>query len=102
MKTTHLRTEINDLERALAAKRGELANTERVCRHDWGPTEPDHIYHEAYTIPGDEPGTCGVDWRGPCYVPAKTDYRWKRVCRTCGKVEHTTATDEHVTRTPRF
>lgn len=102
MNTTPIRTAITLLTRELDAKRAELARIEHTCRHDWGAVEPDHVYHEAYTIPGDEPGTMGVDWRGPMDVPAKTTYRWKHTCRVCGKVEHTTRTTENVTHTPAF
>ncbi len=73
MKTTTLRTEIGDLERALATKRGELAHTERICRHEWGPVETAHVYHEGYEIPGDPPEFGGVDRRGPMWVSAHTD-----------------------------
>lgn len=86
----------------LKCAEGALQRLEETCVHQWGPVEAAHVYHEARTIPGDPPGTMGVDWRGPCYVPASTDMRWKRTCRECGKVEYTSQTTQHVTETPRF
>ncbi len=80
----------------------EISSINSNCSHSWGETEPDHVYHKAYTSPGDTPGTMGVDFRGPCHVPARTDHRWKRVCEKCGKVEKTTATKTTTTETPRF
>ncbi len=105
MSTTpeRLRREIATLRDTAAARERDLAEVYANCRHDWIVT-PDHIYHESYTIPGDAPGTMGVDWRGPCHVPASTEKRWKRECRICGKVEHTSATNTEtvVNETPRF
>lgn len=66
-----------------------LESQQNNCRHQWGETVADHIYEKAYTIPGDVPGTMGIDWRGPVWVPAKTIERWKRVCKLCGKIEYT-------------
>jgi len=54
--------------------------------------EADHIYHKAYTYPGDAPGTMGVDHCGPIDVPPRTEERWKRTCTICGKVEITKQT----------
>jgi hypothetical protein len=71
-----------------------LRQYEQDCSHNF--TEPiyDPIYHKAYTIPGDPPGTMGVDWRGPCHVPAETIDRWRRECQKCGLVECTQEVDE--------
>jgi hypothetical protein len=44
----------------------------------------------------------GGNWRGPCYVPAYTEKRWKRVCKKCGKVEYTQQTEKHTTETPKW
>jgi hypothetical protein len=97
-----LRDEINLSERELEIKKMRLARMVNSCQHKWGSTQAAHVYQAAYTIPGDPPGTMGVDWRGPTYVSAKTDKRWKRVCEVCGKEEFTTATDKTVTETPKF
>ena len=85
----------NDAQRA-------LEEAEAQCNHQWGDVTPDHIYEDGYTIPGDPPGTMGVDWRPACHVQPKTTFRWKRVCRVCGKEEHTSRTKELVTHTPEF
>lgn len=97
-----LRKEIEELERKLKAKRQELAYAERSCRHQWSEPQADHTHQAAYTIPGDPPGTCGVDWRGPVYVPSQTTKRWKRTCARCGKVEHTTRSTQEVKDRPNF
>lgn len=80
----------------------ELRQLEANCDHDWGPTAPNHIHHPAYTIPGDKPGTMGVDFRGPCHVSAKTEKRWTRVCSKCEKIEHTSNTTQRTTEEPKF
>lgn len=84
------------------AAREAVAEMERKCAHDFGPTEYDPVHHEGYHDPGDPPGTMGVDRRLPFDVPPRTDKRWRRECRICGKIEYTTKTDKHVTETPRF
>ena len=101
-ETAKLRKEIETSAQNLENKKKRLLQIERECRHSWGEVTPDHIYHKAYTIPGDPPGTMGVDWRGPCYVPAETEKRWKRVCKICGKVEYTKHTKDKVEKIPVF
>lgn len=97
-----LREEVRRAEKKLQDKQRALAEIERGCRHDWSDVIPAHIHHEGYTCPGDPPGTMGVDWRGPVHVPASTEYRWKRTCKLCGKVEYTSRTEDHVTKVPKF
>jgi len=72
------------------------------CNHNFGPTISDHIYRPAYTIPGDPPGTMGVDRRGPCYVDAKTEKRWKRICELCGQVEYTSKIKQIINELPEW
>jgi hypothetical protein len=91
-----LRESIKTEEEQLRLDKERLASIERRCRHEWSPVTADHVHHKAYTTPGDPPGTMGVDWRGPCHVDAKTEYRWKRTCSRCGKVEHTSRTEDRV------
>ncbi len=99
-----LRQQIEEADRKLRDLRENLTRREDTCFHSWSTPVADHIYHDAYTIPGDEPGTMGSDWRGPCYVEARTEKRWKRTCRVCGKVQTTGAvtTVTKVEETPRF
>jgi hypothetical protein len=94
-----------------AAKRNQteaerrLSEVVRNCKHTWGKTVADHIYHEGYMIHGDRPGDAGyggVDRQFDCYVPSKTDHRWKRTCQTCGEVQYTTKTTQEVTEHPTF
>ena len=86
-----------------SAKR-RLESYELNCKHDFGEPVYEPIYHKAYTVPGDAPGTMGVDWRGPCHVPASTDDRWKRECKECGLVEYTRQVIEEkiVKKRPNF
>ena len=82
----------------------EIGQIEQNCTHRWGVTRDVSEYIPAYTIPGDPPGTMGIDWRGPCHVDAKTIPKWERTCQNCGKVETTTRTNEEVIvkKTPSF
>jgi hypothetical protein len=101
-----LRSEIAKLEEQLVSKKSQLRQAETNCRHNvdlniWVVT-PDDVYEPGYTIPGDAPGTMGVDRQFDCYVPSKTTKRWKRVCSHCGKVEHTNRTTERVEQKPLF
>lgn len=79
-----------------------LTSAVRNCVHQWGKVEAAHIYTPGYTIPGDPPGTMGVDWRGPVDVPSKTEYRWKRVCSICGEIQYTSSTEDEVIKHPKF
>jgi hypothetical protein len=76
-------------ERKAKALREQLNAARRACRHSWGEVKYVPEYHEGYTIPGDPPGTMGVDWRGPFYVPATTTRRWERTCAACGLAQRT-------------
>lgn len=104
MKTEidNLKSEIRLLEQKLSDKKDELTLIILKCSHTWGPVESDHIFERGYTIPGDPPGTMGVDYRGPVYVDAKTIKRWRRECFKCGKVEYTSNVEQHITETPKF
>ncbi len=74
----------------LADARAALIIAETACSHQWGKTVWCGEHKEGYTIPGDAPGTMGVDWRGPIYVSPKTIDKWQRTCTLCGKEEFTT------------
>jgi hypothetical protein len=85
------------------AARRAIDNLERTCQHDWDDVKDTSIYHKAYTIPGDPPGTMGVDRQLPCHVSARTEPRWSRTCKKCGKTEHTTRTkDAPAKKLPQF
>ena len=102
MDAYELRAYIDVQASQLTAAQRRLTALERQCQHDWSPAVDASIYHKAYRIEGDKPGTMGVDWRGPMDVPASTERRWSRRCRKCGKVEFTTSTNKTTTETPRF
>jgi hypothetical protein len=98
----NMRSAVADLREKLLRAENKLNDAIHSCRHDWSSVVADHIYHPSYTIPGDPPGTMGIDWRGPTYVDAKTEKRWKRTCKTCGLVEYTSKVKEQVTEHPAF
>ncbi len=99
---TMLRYEVERTK--LAAARALDALTSRVhsCAHDWGNPTYNPIVTEAYTDPGDPPGTMGIDWRGPCYVPSTKRDRWTRQCSICGHIQETTNSTNRVTAIPKF
>ncbi|MBI4918712.1 hypothetical protein HY837_02190 [archaeon] len=104
-----MKSEIKQLRDKFERSKKEFDSTkedlERVvnsCKHQFGKTIPDHIHYPAYTIPGDPPGTMGVDRRGPCYVDAKTEKRWKRICDVCGKVEYTSTVKQKIEELPEW
>lgn len=73
-----------------------------ACRHEWSLPVYAPIVREAYTDPGDPPGTMGVDWRGPMFVPRHETPQWKRTCKICGKEETTQRSAQNVTVKPQF
>ncbi|MCX6744869.1 MAG: hypothetical protein NTX82_05075 [Candidatus Parcubacteria bacterium] len=93
---------IDDSDTKLKRAREELSRIRSSCLHQWGPVRDCSEYKPAYDIPGDPPGTMGVDWRPGCHVPAQTIEKWQRTCRLCGLTETTTETNQQVTHTPRF
>jgi hypothetical protein len=102
MKVATLQYQINTLECELKHLKLQLGEAIRDCPHKWTTPIADHIYHKGYTIPGDPPGTMGVDWRGPVDVPSKTEKRWKRTCTVCGHVEFTSKVEQRIEEFPRF
>lgn len=97
-----LREIVEKAEEDLRQAQSNLRNLIQNCQHQYGETIYDPIYTPAYTIPGDKPGTMGVDWRGPVHVPAKTEDRWRRECESCGIVEYTTQTKQNVREEPQW
>jgi len=90
-----LKKSITELEAELGRAKEELDRIQRTCDHDWDEQFTPK-YESSYTIPGDPPGTMGVDWRGPVHVPAKTTPMWTRICRKCDKKETTTSITSEV------
>ena len=97
-----LRDRVAELRKELSGAEKDLGDIVQSCQHQYGPTIYDPIYTKAYTIPGDVPGTMGVDWRGPVDVPAHTEKRWKRDCGLCGEEEYTTRVNQEVKETPHW
>ncbi len=91
-----LSRDIESRAESLSRDRERLKREREACPHRWGETRytPDH--QTGYTIPGDKPGTCGSDWRGPVDVAPKTTKRWARQCESCGLEQVTERTrQEH-------
>jgi hypothetical protein len=97
-----MRAELEITKKAYESAQAKLKDYVTRCQHKFGEVKYDPIHQQAYTIPGDKPGTMGVDWRGPQFVPAQTTPRWKKECGLCGLVKETTATEDKVTKTPRW
>lgn len=92
-KRQQIEAEIAHLNKQIEQKKNELLRIERECNnghHNWSDPWYDPIRTEGYMFEGDPPGTMGVDRRPSMYIPASVTERWKRKCKTCGKVEHTT------------
>ena len=97
-----LKLEIVELSRKLESAKERLNVIQGSCSHKWGPIRYDPIVVGAHTLPGDKPGTHGVDWRGPVDVPRKETPRWTRQCAICDLVQITDKTEERKVVTPRF
>jgi len=99
-----LETIVETARRKLAEAERNLKVSRKECRHVWddpkGKYTPD--VREAYTTPGDLPGTMGVDFRGPCHVPRQETPKWTRTCTVCGHQAVTTQAKESVTKRPVF
>lgn len=89
-----LKAELRTHEEASHKKIAEIETIQRNCTHNWSKPEYTPEHTKAYTIPGDRPGTMGVDWRGPTHVPAQTTKKWTRTCLYCDKKEVTTETNK--------
>lgn len=87
--TLQLRQNLVRVEAHAKKLQAELEQIERSCEHCWGKPMCDPEYQEAHIIPGDKPGTMGVDWRPEQHVPAKIVPRWKRTCDRCGMIQTT-------------
>lgn len=83
-----------------------VRDIETSCSHHWNDPVYDPVVRQGYSqqdlmgpfrIRGDGSIDAPTVW-----VPEERTPRWKRECSTCGKVEHTSATTQHVTKTPRF
>ena len=91
-----LSKEIKDKQNEVSQLQNKLKQLVADCKHDWDETKYVPEYIPAYTIPGDPPGTMGVDWRGPVHVDSKTIKRWQRTCKKCGYVQATTKVEKEI------
>ena len=101
-KRRKLDEEIAKLRQLLEYAVRDRDQIEKDCNHKWSEPKYVPIRHEAYTIPGDPPGTMGVDRQLPCHVPAKTEDWWERICENCGKLQRTDRTKDKIDKIPQF
>jgi hypothetical protein len=90
-----MRHEIATAESQLESLKSRLDHEVQACRvlrHKWGKTVYEPIERKGYQTQGDPPGTMGVDWQGPMYIPASTTKQWSRTCASCGHKEMTQRT----------
>lgn len=97
-----LRENVRIAQSNLQTHEHALATALAQCGHSWTEPKYDPIVREPYTIPGDRPGTMGIDWRGPTYVERKETPRWTRECKICGKVAETGQVVQILTQKPKF
>lgn len=97
-----LREAVEQTESRLEEYKRQLDMAVKMCSHHWEDPVYDPIQSDGYTIPGDTPGSMGVDWRGPVDVPPSTKDRWSRECSKCGEVQCTSQADDRVTKIPKF
>jgi hypothetical protein len=71
------------------AEANEIKNK---CKHEWAKVKYDPIITKGYEVPGDPPGTMGIDRRSAFYVAGTTTPRWTRTCLRCGFVQTTKTT----------
>jgi len=102
VEATQARERAATAKRDLKAAQHALAHIVRSCQHDYTDPVYKPIVQEAYTIPGDAPGTMGVDFRGPCHVPRKETPQWMQTCRICGTTRTTIRTKDEVKKIPQF
>jgi hypothetical protein len=88
MNIPQLRKEIEEMERNLKRKKDELYHLERNCPHNWGPTITKETHLPGGRDPGDIPGTMGIDFRPPTYIPPRTIKESMRECLICGTISH--------------
>jgi hypothetical protein len=98
----HLEQDIDRIKAELREREAALQDLQRRCPHNWGKVEYTPEIHEGYQDPGDPPGTMGVDWRGPMWVPRQEIPIWSRKCSECGLVQETMRTRDETKKIPEF
>lgn len=87
-----LRSKLQDEKNRVQSMENQLREFERDCHHSWDDVRYVPIHTPGYQLPGDAPGTMGIDWRGPTWISATTKKRWSRECSLCGFVQFTEIT----------
>lgn len=88
--------DISRIESELTSLKSSLKRIQSVCTHEFGKVTYEPIIQNGYRMPGDAPGTMGIDWRGPVDVPRQETKQWKRVCTKCERVETTQRTKQQL------
>jgi hypothetical protein len=91
-KIAAIRKELEQKQKECAGLESRLASYVRSCRHEWEPIRYVPRIREGYQSEGDPPGTMGVDWRGPMWIPREETPRWVRKCSKCGHEQFTEST----------
>ena len=102
LEAKQLRDKITKITEELSGAEKNLASLVTHCSHQFSPTVYDPIITQAFTDPGDPPGTMGVDWQGPMYVPEHVEKRWRRTCEYCGEVEYTKLIRQKIEELPQW
>jgi len=87
-----LQKQAQELQRQATAKLAQANEIRNKCMHKWEAYTYDPIITKGYTVPGDPPGTMGIDHRNAFYVEGTTTPRWKRRCSQCGYEQTTKIT----------
>jgi hypothetical protein len=94
--------EIQGLQDSLQSKQEALKRIQYSCQHAFGDPKYTPTIIEGHEIPGDPPGTMGVDWRGPMWVSRQETPRWTRTCSKCLLEQETSQTRDEVKKVPLF
>lgn len=97
-----LRDLVSRLKEELSGAEEQLNAYVDSCRHNFSKPVYDPVYYPGFMTAGDPPGTMGVDWQGPMYIPERTEKRWKRECQKCGEVEYNKGIKEVKQELPDF
>jgi predicted nucleic acid-binding Zn-ribbon protein len=84
-EASKIRDRLRRAEHELEAAKGAVANLEATCKHAFSTPVSDPIIRQAYSA------------TSQAWHPGRG-----RTCETCGAVQYTTQTEQHVTLTPRF
>lgn len=97
-----LRQDVHNAESQLRHAQVALDQYIQACQHQWAEPVHDDIVVTGHMTPDFMARVYEGQTTPEVWVPEQRTERWKRVCYTCGKEEHTTKVNETVTKTPAF